>query len=73
MPANVQTLGNIQTPSDGLASVGGDVFTKYGVVQSIGANGGVTLLPPKYYREYEDDVGNKSWVEVTDQDDLQLP
>lgn len=70
MPANVQTLGNIQTPSDSFASEAGEsVFNKYGVVQSIGANGGVTA-PPKYYREYEDDVGNKSWVEVTDQEDL---
>ena len=70
MPANVQTLGNIQTPSDGLASIGGEaVFTKYGVVQDINANGGVNS-PPKYYKEFEDDVGNKSWVEVTDQDDL---
>ena len=70
MPANVQTLGNIQTPSDGLGSEAGEsVFNKYGVVQSIGANGGV-IAPPKYYREYEDDVGNKSWVEVTDQEDL---
>ena len=70
MPANVQTLGNIQTPSDGLASIGGEaVFTKYGVVQDINANGGVNS-PPKYYKEFEDDVGNKSWVEVTDQDDI---
>ena len=48
MPANVQTLGRIQAPSDGLASQGEDVFNTYGVVQSIGANGGVTA-PPKFY------------------------
>ena len=74
MPANVQTLGNIQTPSDGLASVGGEaVFTKYGVVQSIGANGGVTA-PPKYYRYdmIDSDLGTFDWVEVTDQDDIEF-
>ena len=72
MPANVQTLGTIQAPSDGNASFGGeDVFSKYGVVQDINANGGVNS-PPKYYK-YEmidSDLGTFDWVEVTDQDDI---
>ena len=70
MPANVQTLGNIQAPSDSNASFADEaVFSKYGVVQDINANGGVNS-PPKYYKEFVDDVGTKSWVEVTDQDDI---
>ena len=72
MPANVQTLGRIQAPSDGLASQGEDVFNTYGVVQSIGANGGVTA-PPKFYvkRLVDPDLDNTmEWVEVTDQDDI---
>ena len=72
MPANVQTLGKIQAPSDGLASEGEDVFNTYGVVQSIGPNGGVTA-PPKFYvkRLVDSDLDNKmEWVEVTDQDDI---
>ena len=72
MPANVQTLGRIQAPSDGLASEGEDVFNTYGVVQSIGSNGGVTA-PPKFYvkRLVDADLDNTmEWVEVTNQDDI---
>ena len=70
MPVNVQVLGNIEAPSDSNASFAGeDVFSKYGVVQDIGTNGGVKS-PPKYYKQVVDDVGTTSWVEVTDQDDL---
>ena len=72
MPANVQTLGSIQAPSDSNASFEGeDVFSTYGVVQDIGTNGGVKS-PPKYYRYdlVDSDLGTYEWVEVTDQDDL---
>ena len=72
MPANVQELGKIETPEGKLDSFGGeDVMYTYGVVQDIGANGGVKS-PPVYYRYDLDDsdLGTYKWVEVTDQDTL---
>ena len=50
MPANVQTLGKFSSQR-WYSHPGEDVFNTYGVVQDIGANGGVNS-PPKYY-EYD--------------------
>lgn len=72
MPANIQRLGTIQAPTDTRSSFEGeDVFSTYGVVQDINANGGVNS-PPKYYRYdmIDSDLGTFDWVEVSDQDDI---
>ena len=74
MPANIQKLGTIQAPTDTRSSFEGeDVFSTYGVVQDINANGGVNS-PPKYYRYdmIDSDLGTFDWVEVTDQDDIEF-
>jgi len=74
MPENIQRLGTIEAPSDSRASFEGeDVFSTYGVVQDLNANGGVNS-PPKYYRYdlIDSDLGTFDWVEVTDQSDIEF-